>query len=82
MAIWQDLVDTCRFTGSDQSVQRFIHCDGSDALLMFIARGAKPDKYREHVTTEHTGSIAIIDRPNAGRKRLIEMRRNDSSAAG
>jgi transposase len=25
MAIWQDLVDTCGFTGSYQSVQRFIH---------------------------------------------------------
>jgi hypothetical protein len=25
MAIWQDLVDTCGFTGSYQSVQRFVH---------------------------------------------------------
>jgi hypothetical protein len=54
----------------------------SDAPLMFIARGAMPDKYREHVTTEHSGSVEIVERLQAARRRLLEMRPNDSSAAG
>jgi hypothetical protein len=53
----------------------------SDQLLMFIAKGALPCKYREHVATEHTGSIDIVERLQAGRLRLIEMG-HDRNAAG
>jgi hypothetical protein len=49
---------------------------------MFIARGAMPGKYRERVPTEINGTIDIAERLLAGRKRLIEMRANDTSAAG
>jgi hypothetical protein len=46
----------------------------SDPLLMFIARGAMPDKYREHTSIEHSGSIDLVERLQAARKRVIEMR--------
>jgi hypothetical protein len=54
----------------------------SDSLLMFIAKGAMPNKYRENVTTEHTGSIEIIERLQSARKRLFEMRAKEDAAAG
>jgi hypothetical protein len=31
----------------------------SDTLLIFLLKGAKPEKYRERNQTEHTGSVAI-----------------------
>lgn len=54
----------------------------SDQLLLALLKRFRPAAYREHLTTEHTGSIEIVDRLQAARKRLIEMRRNDATAAG
>jgi hypothetical protein len=49
----------------------------SDVLLMFIARGAMPGKYREHVVQEHSGRINLVERLEAARARLIAMRREE-----
>jgi hypothetical protein len=46
---------------------------------MFIAKGAMPDKYRERVSTEINGKIDIAERLLAGRKRLIEFRKNEDA---
>lgn len=51
----------------------------SDALLMFLLKGFKPDKYRERGSVEVSGvgggPIEIVERLNAARKR-----RDDASA--
>jgi hypothetical protein len=54
MAIWQDLVDTCGFTGSYQSVQRFVRklrpgnspeaCAVDDAQPLALGRGGAGPK--------------------------------------
>ena len=41
----------------------------SDGLLMFVTKKFKPE-YRESFKVEHTGSINLIERLNAGRDRL------------
>lgn len=45
----------------------------SDALMMFLLKGFKPDKYRERGSVELTGAnggpIEIVERLNAARKR-------------
>ena len=60
-------------------VRRAIDCE-SDSLLMFLARGAMPNKYRDRATVEHTGSIDLVERMQAARKRLIEMRKDDAAS--
>ncbi len=55
----------------------------SDALLMFLLKGFRPDKYRENFKVEHSGSVNLIDRLNAGRDRLkknADLHPADSSA--
>jgi hypothetical protein len=56
----------------------------SDALLMFLARGFMPDKYRDRTSVEHSGSIGleIAERLQTARERVIAMRRNDAAATG
>jgi hypothetical protein len=48
----------------------------SDRLLEFLLRGNKPDTYRERGSVEVTGAgggpIEIVERLNAGRKRLAK----------
>jgi len=53
----------------------------SDQLLITLLKRFRPALYRERTTTEVTGSIDLVDRMQAARKRLIEMKRNDGSAA-
>ena len=53
----------------------------SDQLLIALLKRFRPALYREHTTTEVSGSIDLVDRMQAARKRLIEMKRNDGSAA-
>jgi hypothetical protein len=48
----------------------------SDALMMFLLKGFKPEKYRERGSVELTGAgggpIEIVERLNAARKRRDE----------
>lgn len=48
----------------------------SDALLMFLARGAMPDRYRERVTAEVSGTINLVERMRSADQRLIAIERN------
>lgn len=52
----------------------------SDALLQFFLRGARPDKYRERHQVEHTGSINIVERLQAGRKRIAKISDPDGTS--
>lgn len=54
----------------------------SDTLLLALLKRFMPAQYRERTVTEVTGSIDLVERLNAGRQRLVEMRKNDGSAAG
>ena len=55
----------------------------SDQLLLALLKRFRPALYRERVETQVTGSLEIIDRLQAGRKRLLEMKRDvDTPAAG
>ena len=53
----------------------------SDQLLIFIARGAMPGKYREHVVQEHSGSIDLIQRLESARARLLAVEREEDEKA-
>ena len=46
-------------------------------LLIALLKRFRPDLYREHMTTEVTGSIDLVERLQAGRARLQEMRKNE-----
>jgi hypothetical protein len=50
----------------------------SDSLLMLLIRKLKPE-YRGRVGIEHAGELSIIERLQAGRKRLIEMRSKETA---
>lgn len=51
-----------------------------NGLLQFMLRGAKPEKYRERHQVEHTGSVDIVQRLQAGRKRAAERNKNDGGS--
>ncbi|MGH9666215.1 MAG: terminase [Bryobacteraceae bacterium] len=43
----------------------------ADTLLIFLMKGAMPNKYRDNVKVEHTGELALItERLAAARRRL------------
>lgn len=42
----------------------------SDPLLMFLLKGFRPDKYRDNSKVEISGSVDIVERLAAARKRL------------
>lgn len=44
----------------------------SDTLLIFLLKGAMPDKYRERISQEITGKVEIAERLAAGRQRLAK----------
>jgi hypothetical protein len=50
----------------------------SDQLLLALLKRFRPEKYRERTTTEHTGSINLVERLTAARQRLIAMKRDDT----
>lgn len=44
----------------------------SDTLLIFLMKGAMPNKYRDNATVEVKGNVSLIERLAAGRKRLAQ----------
>jgi len=62
-------------------VRRAIDCE-SDTVLLFLARGAMPNKYRDRTSVELSGSIDIAGRLQEGRQRLLEMKRDDLARTG
>ena len=46
----------------------------SDTLLIFLMKAAMPEKYRDNVKTEDTGSAELLKRLAAGRARVAEAR--------
>lgn len=50
-------------------------------LMTLLLKRYRPALYRERTETQVTGSLEIIDRLQAGRKRLLEMTPNDGSIA-
>jgi len=53
----------------------------SDQLLLALLKRFRPALYRERTTTEISGSIDLVDRMQAARRRLVEMKRDDGSTA-
>ena len=51
----------------------------SDPLLMFIARGAMPEKYREHTSIEHSGSVDLVQILEA-QQRVVRMKERDAGS--
>jgi hypothetical protein len=49
----------------------------SDQLLIRLLEAKKPDEYKQRVQNEHTGSIDIVERLAAGRKRLAKRNAKD-----
>lgn len=46
----------------------------SDMLLLALLRRFRPELYRDQVVTEHTGSVDLVQRLQAARRRLAETR--------
>jgi len=61
----------------DEIVRRAIDCE-SDTLLMFLARGAMPERYRERISSEVTVNVHLADRIKAADERMLELKRNAS----
>jgi hypothetical protein len=55
---------------------------GSDGLMMFLLRGLRPERYREHVVQEHSGSVTLVQVLEAARQRVFEMRQGGNQPAG
>jgi len=51
----------------------------SDQLLIALLKRFRPALYREHMTTEVSGSIDLIERLEAGRRRVLEMRKKEEA---
>jgi hypothetical protein len=51
----------------------------SDQLLVMLLKRFRPQQYRENVMTEHTGSIELVERMQAARKRIFEMRKAENA---
>lgn len=51
----------------------------SDSNLQFFLRGARPEKYRERHQVEHTGTVTIVERLQAGRKRAAQKKNDPES---
>ena len=66
-------------TGRGRSSRILYETTYSDQLLLALLKRFRPQLYREHVMTEHSGSVEIIDRLQSARARLIEMSKNDLS---
>lgn len=45
----------------------------------FLLRGAMPKKYRERHEVEHTGTVTIVERLQAGRKRAAQKANDEPS---
>jgi argininosuccinate synthase len=54
----------------------------SDTLLLALLKRFRPALYREHVTAEVTGTVEIVERMQAARKRLVEMQKHDIAGNG
>ncbi len=68
-------------TGRGRSARILYETEYSDQLLIALLKRFRPALYRERTVTEVTGSVELVDRLQAARKRVIEMQRNDSPAA-
>ena len=62
----------------DEIFRRAIDCE-SDPLLMFLARGHMPDKYRERVSADVNLNVNRAERLLDARRQLIEMRQHDGT---
>jgi hypothetical protein len=54
---WDSAVETGTDALEDEAVKRAKA--GSDTLLIFLLKARRPDKYKDRVSTEHAGSIAV-----------------------
>jgi hypothetical protein len=51
----------------------------SDSLLILLLKRFRPNLYRERTIVEHSGAIEIVERMQAARRRLLEMRAKDQA---
>ncbi len=74
-----------KFTGKGEPVidpetgRQYVEQEYSDALLIFLLKGVKPDKFRERISAEHSGpkgkaiEVAIADNgPTTNDRRIAE----------
>jgi hypothetical protein len=45
----------------------------SDVAAFFLLKALRPEKYRENVNIDHTGSLNLVERLKAGRARLAKL---------
>jgi len=74
---WQDALEQGVDALEDEAVRRALQ--GSDTLLIFLLKGAKPDKYRDnvHVQQEVSGEVTLTWSDRLSRAHTaLEERRN------
>lgn len=56
-AAWDDAIEQGADALEDEAVRRAL--SSSDTLLIFLLKGARPDKYRERTDVQHSGKLEI-----------------------
>ena len=68
------------YTGRGKNRRPIHEVEYSDQLLITLLKRYRPHLYREHTETVLTGTIEIVERLQAGRQRLLEMKQDDRAA--
>jgi hypothetical protein len=63
----------------DTAVERAL--DGDNHLLLALLKRFRPQLYRENVSTDVSGTIELVERMQAARQRVFDMRKADASSA-
>src|SRR4030095_1521706 len=66
-------------TGRGRSSRILYETEYSDQLLLALLERVRPALYRARGATRGSGSIEIVDRLQAGRQRLLEMRAKEQT---
>jgi hypothetical protein len=65
-------------TGRGKSARTAYETEYSDQLLIALLKRFRPALYREHTSVDVTGSIDLVERMQAARRRVVEMQKNDA----
>ena len=66
-------------TGRGRNARIAYETQYDSQLLITLLKRFRPELYRDKATTEITGSVEIIDRLQAGRQRVLQMREKEQA---
>jgi hypothetical protein len=69
-AEWDSAIESGTDALEDVAVKRAK--ESSDTLLIFLLKGRRPEKFKDRVSTEHSGQLAVTD-PDQRKARIDEL---------